>query len=52
MITPEFIAIWVAWLMAGGSPGPATMGIAGTALSAGRPPTFAFARGLPPVPAS
>ncbi|MBO9395709.1 LysE family translocator [Shimia sp. R9_2] len=46
MITPEFIAIWIAWLMAGGSPGPATMGIAGTAMSAGRSSTLAFALGI------
>ncbi|MBO9399822.1 LysE family translocator [Shimia sp. R9_3] len=46
MITPEFIAIWIAWLMAGGSPGPATMGIAGTAISAGRGSALAFALGI------
>lgn len=46
MITPEFIAIWVAWLMAGGSPGPATMGIAGTAMSEGRSSALAFAFGI------
>ncbi len=46
MITPEFIAIWIAWLMAGGSPGPATMGIAGTAMSEGRASALAFAMGI------
>lgn len=46
MITPEFIAIWIAWLMAGGSPGPATMGIAGTAMSSGRRSALAFALGI------
>lgn len=46
MITPEFIAIWFAWMLAGGSPGPATMGIAGTAMSAGRPSALAFAMGI------
>ena len=46
MITPEFIAIWIAWLMAGGSPGPATTGIAGTAMSEGRRPALAFALGI------
>lgn len=46
MITPEFIAIWFAWLLAGGSPGPATMGIAGTAMSAGRPSALAFSLGI------
>lgn len=46
MITPEFAAIWVAWLLAGGSPGPATMGIAGTAMSEGRRSGLAFALGI------
>ncbi len=46
MITPEFIAIWIAWLLAGGSPGPATMGIAGTAMTAGRSAALAFALGI------
>lgn len=46
MITPEFAAIWVAWVMAGGSPGPATMGIAGTAMAAGRRSALAFALGI------
>ncbi len=45
-LTPEFAAIWMAWLMAGGSPGPATMGIAGTAMSEGRSPALAFAFGI------
>lgn len=43
---PEFIAIWIAWLLAGGSPGPATMGIAGTAMTSGRHPGLAFALGV------
>lgn len=46
LITPEFAAIWFAWLLAGGSPGPATMGIAGTAMSRGRLPALAFALGI------
>lgn len=46
MITPEFVAIWIAWLMAGGSPRPATMGIAGTAMAEGRPSALAFALGI------
>jgi threonine efflux protein len=46
MITPEFIAIWAAWMLAGGSPGPATMGIAGTAMTVGRPSALAFAVGI------
>ncbi|SLN21992.1 Threonine efflux protein [Falsiruegeria litorea R37] len=46
MITPGFIAIWIAWLLAGGSPGPATMGIAGTAMTEGRRAGLAFALGI------
>ncbi len=46
MITPAFIAIWFAWLMAGGSPGPATMGIAGTAMNEGRKAGLTFALGI------
>lgn len=46
MITAQFAAIWVAWLLAGGSPGPATMGIAGTAMAAGRMSALAFALGI------
>ena len=46
MIPPEFIAIWIAWLLAGGSPGPATMGIAGTAMTSGRQSALAFALGI------
>ncbi|MEM6312347.1 MAG: LysE family translocator [Pseudomonadota bacterium] len=46
MIPPEFIAIWIAWLLAGGSSGPATMGIAGTAMTSGRQSALAFALGI------
>lgn len=46
MITPEFIAIWFAWVLAGGSPGPATLGIAGTAMAHGRRSSLAFALGV------
>jgi threonine efflux protein len=46
LITPEFAAIWLAWMLAGGSPGPATMGIAGTAMTAGRRPALCFALGI------
>ena len=46
MIGPEFIGIWIAWMLAGGSPGPATMGIAGTAMMTGRPQALAFALGI------
>ena len=46
MITPEFIVIWIGWLLAGGSPGPATLGIAGTAMAAGRNSALAFSIGI------
>ncbi|WP_299083506.1 LysE family translocator [uncultured Ruegeria sp.] len=46
MITSGFVAIWIAWLLAGGSPGPATMGIAGTAMNEGRTAGLAFALGI------
>ncbi|MTH98676.1 LysE family translocator [Roseibium sp. RKSG952] len=46
MITSGFIAIWIAWLLAGGSPGPATMGIAGTAMNEGRQAGLVFALGI------
>ncbi|MGC1427991.1 MAG: LysE family translocator [Albidovulum sp.] len=46
MITPEFVAIYFAWLLAGASPGPATMGIAGTAMTSGRMSALAFAFGI------
>ncbi|WP_422062991.1 LysE family translocator [Shimia sp.] len=46
LITPEFVAIWIAWLLGGGSPGPATMGIAGTAMAEGRRSGLAFALGI------
>ncbi len=36
MFTFEFMLIWLGWLMAGGSPGAATMSIAGTAMQRGR----------------
>ncbi|MCG3269261.1 LysE family translocator [Yoonia sp. I 8.24] len=46
MITLEFVAIWFAWLLAGGSPGPATLGIAGTAMASGRGAALFFALGI------
>lgn len=46
MIGPEFVAIWIGWMLAGGSPGPATMGIAGTAVASGRTAGLAFALGI------
>jgi threonine/homoserine/homoserine lactone efflux protein len=46
VITTGFIAIWIAWMFAGGSPGPATMGIAGTSMAEGRRAGLAFALGI------
>ncbi len=46
MITPGFIAIWIAWILSAGSPGPATMGIAGTAMIEGRRAGLAFSLGI------
>lgn len=46
MITAQFAAIWIGWMLAGGSPGPATMGIAGTAMASGRRSALAFALGI------
>ncbi len=42
----ELIVIWLGWVLAGGSPGPATLGIAGTAMSEGRGQALAFATGI------
>ena len=46
IITPTFIVIWFGWLLAGGSPGPATLGIAGTSIASGRKAGLAFALGI------
>ncbi len=42
----ELILLWVAWVLAGGSPGPATLGIAGTSMNAGRRLGLVFALGI------
>lgn len=42
----ELLLIWVGWVLAGGSPGPATLGIAGTAMREGRGQALAFATGI------
>lgn len=42
----EFVVVWVGWVLAGASPGPATMGIAATAMSIGRASALAFACGV------
>ncbi|WP_299621159.1 LysE family translocator [uncultured Tateyamaria sp.] len=46
MITAQFALVWVGWVLAGASPGPATMGIAGTAMTAGRRSALCFAFGI------
>lgn len=46
MFTVEFMLIWVGWLMAGGSPGPATLSIAGTAMQRGRGPALIVSLGI------
>ncbi len=42
----ELSAIWLAWVLAGGSPGPATLGIASTAMALGRRAGLLFALGI------
>ena len=42
----EWILFWLAWCLAGGSPGPATMSIAGTAMQRGRKFSLAIALGI------
>lgn len=42
----ELAIVWVGWVLAGASPGPATMGIAATSMSEGRQQGVAFALGI------
>lgn len=42
----ELILLWIAWVLAGGSPGPATLGIAATSMNAGRRLGLVFALGI------
>ncbi len=42
----ELGLIWLGWVLAGGSPGPATLGISGTAMNKGRVQALAFACGI------
>ncbi len=42
----ELAAIWFAWVLAGGSPGPATLGIASTSMALGRRAGVIFALGI------
>ncbi len=46
MIGPEWVALWLAWLLAGGSPGPATLSIAGTSMNTGRRAGLVFSLGI------
>lgn len=45
-MTPELGLVVLAWLVAGGSPGPATLTIAGTGMAEGRAAALAVASGL------
>ena len=42
----EFVALLLAWALAGGSPGPATLAIAGTAMQGGRAAGLAISTGV------
>lgn len=42
----EWALFWFAWCLAGGSPGPATMAIAGTAMGRGRSYSLAISLGI------
>ena len=42
----ELGLLWLAWLLGGGSPGPATLGIASTSMEAGRRMGLAFSLGI------
>ena len=42
----EFFLFWIGWCLAGGSPGPATLSIAGTAMSRGRTYGLAMSLGI------
>ncbi len=42
----ELAVIWLAWVLAGGSPGPATLGIASTSMALGRRAGVIFAFGI------
>lgn len=46
MLGPEIWLILVGWAIAGGSPGPATLAISGTAMSSGRAAGVAVASGI------
>ncbi|WP_371170345.1 LysE family translocator [Aliiroseovarius sp. 2305UL8-7] len=42
----ELAVVWFGWVLAGASPGPATLGIANTAMSEGRGQALAFSVGI------
>lgn len=42
----EMVLLVIAWMVGGGSPGPATLAIAGTAMQRGRPAGLAVASGI------
>ncbi|MEE9429019.1 MAG: LysE family transporter, partial [Paracoccaceae bacterium] len=42
----EFAIFYVGWMIAGGSPGPATLSIAGTSMEQGRKSGLIFALGI------
>lgn len=42
----ELAIVWIGWVLAGASPGPATLGIAATSMSEGRQQGLAFAAGI------
>lgn len=42
----ELVILWIAWVIAGGSPGPATLSIAGTSMQRGRRAGLIFATGI------
>jgi threonine efflux protein len=42
----ELTLLWIAWLIAGGSPGPATLSIAGTSMNEGRRTGLMFSCGI------
>lgn len=42
----ELVLLWFAWVLAGGSPGPATLGIASTSMNVGRTLGFVFSLGI------
>lgn len=46
MIGWELAIVWVGWAIAGGSPGPATLGIISTSMNSGRKMGITFALGI------